>query len=314
VDGLWPLLVVLVAVNLATFGMDGSPLWLAVALGTVLVVRIHNHINSDGTILATRSFFGAYRVAEVHVPSGTYHALTHGSTLHGAQNRDPARRREPLTYYLREGPMGEIFAALRAPANHRRVAFVGLGTGTAAAYGSRGDRWTYYEIDPGIERIARDSSLFSYLSDTPATLRVEIGDARLRMAEAPAGSYDLIALDAFTSDAVPVHLLTREALGMYLEKLAPRGLITYHVSNRYLDLESVVAALARERGLVAWVGNGPYNRPTRYDQYATWVVLARNREDLGSIVGAPQWSELSPDRIVPAWTDDYSSVLSVMTW
>ena len=189
---------------------------------------------------------------------------------------------------------------------------MGLGTGTAAAYASGGDRWTYAENDPGIERIARDTAYFTYLTDTRADVRVALGDARLRLTEAPAGSYDLIALDAFTSDAVPVHLLTLEALDLYLDKLAPHGMITYHVSNRYLDLESVVARLAVRRGLAAWVGSGPINRPGRYDQYSTWVVVARTEADLGPLVSDPQFRRLRAGRSIPTWTDDYSSVLSVM--
>jgi len=303
-----------VAVNIATVGLSEFPFWLALALATVLGSRTSTALKRDGTILATRSFFGAYRVSEINVSSGSYHTLTHGSTLHGAQFRDPEQRREPLTYYLREGPLGQIFASMSAPAAHRRVAFVGLGSGSAAAYGSRGDRWTFYEIDPGIERIARDTAYFTYLSDSPADLQVVLGDARLSLRSAPDSSFDLIALDAFTSDAVPTHLLTLEALDLYLSKLAPRGMITYHVSNRYLDLESVVHGLARRRGLHAWVGNGPRRRPRRYDQYSTWVVLARNEEDLGMLVADDRWKPLRAAKPVRVWTDDYSSVLSVMSW
>jgi hypothetical protein len=303
-----------VAINVATIGLSEFPLWLALTLATVLGARTSTVLDRDGSILATRSFFGAYRVSEITVSSGTYHTLTHGSTLHGAQSLDPEQRREPLTYYLREGPLGQVFASMHAPASRRRVAFVGLGTGTAAAYGSGGDQWTYYEIDPGIERIARDTAYFTYLADTRADLRVVLGDARLSMRSAPAAGYDLIALDAFTSDAVPTHLLTLEALDLYLSKLAPHGLITYHVSNRYLDLEAVVYSLARERGLHAWVGNGPRRRPRRYDQYSTWVVLARDSADLGMLVSDARWKRLAPERPAPVWTDDYSSVLSVMSW
>jgi hypothetical protein len=308
------LVATLVAVNIVSLGLWRTPLWLAVAVSAVLGGRERYIIDHDGTVLATRSFFGAYRVARVEAASGVYHTLTHGSTLHGAQSWDPSRRRDPLTYYLREGPLGHIFAEMRAPAAHRRVAFVGLGSGTSAAYGSRGDHWTFYEIDPGIQRIARDTTLFTYFSDSPADIRVDLGDARLRMSHAAPASYDLIALDAFTSDAVPTHLLTREALGMYLQKLAPGGMITYHVSNRYLDLEAVVSALARERGLAAYTGSGPLQRPLRYDQYSTWVVVARDRSDLRGLTTDPLFKELKPERVVPPWTDDYSSVLSVLTW
>jgi hypothetical protein len=308
------IIVAAAAIHLSTMYLASAPLWLAVAFGAFLGARSVNNMRQEGTILATRSFFGAYRVARIETASGTYHTLTHGSTLHGAQARDVARRRDPFTYYLREGPVGQIFAALRAPASRRRVAFVGLGTGTAAAYGSRGDQWTYYEIDPGIERIARDTAYFTFLEDSPAQMDVVLGDARLRMAEAPPAGFDLIALDAFTSDAVPTHLLTVEALDMYLQKLAPGGLITYHVSNRYLDLESVVHALARARGMVAWVGEGPVNRPGRYDQFSTWVVVGRRAEDLGPLTADSRWSEMKGPAKVPLWTDDYSSVLSVMAW
>jgi spermidine synthase len=288
-----------------------TPLWLAASLGAVLVVQGARTVREPGVLLSERSFFGHYRVART-VGNGVFHSLQHGSTVHGAQNLDPARRREPLTYYDRRGPLGAIFAAGPA-AGARRVAVVGLGTGASAAYAARGDEWTFYEIDPGIERIARDRRYFTYLADSPAPTRVVLGDARLSLARAPEGAYDLLLLDAFSSDAVPVHLLTREALDLYLSRLAPGGWIAFHVSNRYLELERVVGALARERGLAARIGEGPRGATGAYAYTSTWVVVARSERHLGALARHPGWREPGADPGFRGWTDDYSSVLEVFS-
>ena len=228
-----------------------QPLFLALCVGAALAVQTALVLSSEPTLLAHRSFYGRYAVLNADQQGG-YHALYHGSTLHGAQSL--LHPREPLTYYHRAGPLGQIFAATAEKAGRRRVAVVGLGTGTVAAYGNAGEAWTFYEIDPGILKIARDPRYFTYLRDSPAHIDVVLGDARLSLTHAPPHAYDLIIVDAFNSDAIPVHLLTREALGVYLDKLAPGGIVALHLSNRYLELEPVVAALARERGLKARVG------------------------------------------------------------
>ena len=211
------------------------------------------------------------------------------------------------------GPLGKVFAATADRAGTRRVAVVGLGTGTTAAYAQPGEDWTFYEIDPGIERIARDTAYFSYLADSPARTRVVLGDARLSLARETDRTYDLILLDAFSSDAIPVHLMTREALDTYLARLAPRGLIVFHISNRYLDLEPVVAALAKDRGLVARAGVGPRDRRT-YESTSTWMAVARTEADLGPLTADANWwtPRLRPE--VEPWTDDYSSLLTVFDW
>ena len=199
-----------------------------------------------------RNFYGILRVTE----DDTAHVrrLFHGWTLHGEQSTEPGRDREPTTYYLPGGPASQVFEALRERGDSRcsRVAIVGLGIGGLAPYARPGQAWTFYELDPAVEAIARDASLFTYLRDCPAaSVDVVLGDARLRLADAPDGSLDLIVLDAFSSDAIPVHLLTREALTLYLSKRAPAGVIAYHISTRHLDLEPILGALASERGLIA---------------------------------------------------------------
>jgi spermidine synthase len=314
-DAMRPWLFLLLAallINLLNALLGRRPLWLAACIGAVLLVRAHSVVNEDGVLLSERTFFGRYKVVE-YGHNGGFHVLRHGSTLHGAQSLQPYRRREPLTYYLMHGPLGRVFAATGDRAGTRRVAVVGLGTGTTAAYARQGEDWTFYEIDPGIERIARDTAYFTYLSDSPARTRVVLGDARLSLARETDRTYDLILLDAFSSDAIPVHLMTREALDTYLARLAPRGLVVFHVSNRYLDLEPVVAALARDRGLVARAGVGPRDRRT-YESTSTWIALARTQADLGPLTADANWWTPRLRADVEPWTDDYSSLLTVFDW
>ncbi|HEX6038807.1 fused MFS/spermidine synthase, partial [Longimicrobium sp.] len=255
-----------------------------------------------------------YKVME-YEQNGGFHVLRHGSTLHGAQSLQPERRNTPLTYYLERGPLGQIFFASVMKQGERRVAVVGLGTGTTAAYIQPGEQWTFYEIDPGIERIARDTAFFTYLSDAPSPPRVVLGDARLSLQADSAARYDLILLDAFSSDAIPVHLVTREALDTYLSRLAPGGIIAFHVSNRYLNLEPVIAALARDRGLAARAGQGPPDRRSNlYESNSTWIALARRLEDLGPVLTQRPWWEPRLQAGLETWTDDYSSILTVFDW
>jgi SAM-dependent methyltransferase len=296
------------ALALVSAGLGRAPLFLALCIGASLLIRTTSVLSTEPTLLAHRSFYGRYVV--LNVPQGGgYHALYHGSTLHGAQSVSPAHRREPLTYYIKSGPLGWIFNATAEKAGHRRVAVVGLGTGTVAAYGNAGESWTFYEIDPGIVKIARDPRYFTYLRDSPAHINVVLGDARLSLTHAPPHAYDLIVVDAFNSDAIPVHLLTREAIGVYLDKLAPGGIVALHLSNRYLDLEPVVAALARERGLKARVGSSSLGG--FFFSASTWAVVARSDDDFGPIAADVRWPQAKTRRGVPAWTDDYSSLLSV---
>ena len=266
-------------------------------------------------LLRARSFYGAYTVRE----SQPLHYLQHGTTLHGSQDMSPARRTTPLSYYHREGPLGVLLTTaprLVPGAPARRVAAVGLGTGTVACHGRTGERWTFYEIDPLMERIARDPRLFTYLRDCPPTSTVVIGDARISLAAAPRASYDLIVLDAFSSDAIPTHLLTREALRTYLGALAPGGVLAVHVSNRYLELEPVVAELARDAGLAAMVGHdesGAVRREVAVTT-STWIALARREPDLGPLLQRPGWARLDRRAGMRLWTDDYTDVLAVVRW
>lgn len=266
-------------------------------------------INSERNVLfAERSFFGVNRVTASS--DGKYHLLMHGSTLHGAQSTEGTDRLEPLTYYTRTGPIGQVFAALPPQGAGRRVAVVGLGTGSLACYGSPADRWTFYEIDPVVARIARDSRYFTFIRDCAPSAAVVMGDARISMLQAEAGEYDVIVLDAFSSDAIPIHLITREALSLYLRKLAPGGAIAFHISNRHLNLEPMLRNLAADAGLVALAqADGP--REAVYEAPSRWVVVARGGTDLGALTADERWKVPRSRDGVGVWTDDFSNILSV---
>jgi SAM-dependent methyltransferase len=269
---------------------------------------------TDRTLLFRgRSFFGVYRV----MAYPKHHALQNGTTTHGGQSIYPQFAREPLTYYHRDGPLGQSFAWLMRRNPNRHVAIVGLGTGTIACYGHSDETWTFYEIDPLIERIAFNPKYFTYLRDCPPAKRIVLGDARLSLQQAPDSSYDFIILDAFSSDAIPVHLMTREALQLYLRKLAPGGSIAFHVSNRYLNLEPVLVELARDARIAGIVGQDTAVTPAMtmtFKMDSKWVVLSRSAMDHALLALQPGWRVLAPSSNVGLWTDDFSNVFNVFRW
>jgi spermidine synthase len=191
---------------------------------------------------------------------------------------------------------------------------VGLGAGSLACYGRAGDRWTIFELDPTIERIARDPSLFTLLRNCQPRAQVVLGDGRLSLAKRPDHSFDLIALDAFQSESVPVHLLTREALAIYTRKLAPHGLIAFNVTNQYLDLHTVLANLARSAGLVAFERDDVHAGRANGRAPSRWLAMARSPADLAPIPADAGWHRLAADAGQRLWTDQYSNVLRVLRW
>src|SRR5262245_43931825 len=229
----------------------------ALALGLVAVLLVGDFVDerNSNTIRRARSFFGVLRVTRDNSLQG-YTELRHGTTLHGRQSLDQARRQEPVSYYHRGSPIGLIMAELDRRSIVLRIGVIGLGTGTMAAFARPGDIITFYEIDPLVRSLATNRFYFAYVADARdrgATVRIELRDARIRMEqvrkERPGARSDLIVVDAFRSDAIPVHLLTREALRLYLDMLNVRCLIALHLSDRYLSLEPVVANLMQDAGL-----------------------------------------------------------------
>jgi len=262
-------------------------------------------------LAAERSFFG---VSRVYVTGdGGYHALVHGSISHGAQSLDPARRREPLSYYTRSGPVGEIVIPRQRAGMVRNVAVVGLGAGSLACYRQPGERWTFFEIDAAVARIARDPRYFTYLRDCAPDAEVVLGDARLSLQSMSDHAYDLLLLDAYSADAIPVHLLTREAFAIYRRKLAPGGVIALHISNLYFNLAPVVSALAADAGMVMRLRDEVALSASESAQgkaTSDWVIVAERESDLGSLLALPRWARVAPAGNV--WTDDFSSALSAL--
>ena len=219
---------------------------------------------------------------------------------------------EPLSYYHRSGPIGDVVASLRERRRLSEVAVVGLGTGAMACHSRRGERWTFYEIDPTVERIARDPRFFTYLRDCAGTFDVVLGDARLSLRRSARRRFGLLIADAFTSDAIPVHLLTREALDLYRARLDPTGVVAFHVSNRYVDLEPVLGALARQAGLACRSrfdeARGRAAAPGRDASH--WVALAAQPGHLGRVASAAAWRACRSGG--DAWTDDYSNLAGAL--
>ena len=259
----------------------------------------------------TRSYFGVYTIRH----DRTMRELDHGTTVHGVQlTGSAARERTPTTYYVPGSGIGQAMAALPALyGQHARVGVVGLGTGTLACYARAGQRWRFYEIDPAIVRIARDEGQFTYLSRCLPDARIVIGDARVSLSQAPSDSLDLLALDAFSSDAIPMHLMTTEAFAVYARVVQPGGLLLVHISNRFLDLEPVVAAAARAGG---WHAAELYFRPGLLDPHASgsqWIALSRDAQKIAALeVRDADWTPLAAVRNVAPWTDDYSSILPLL--
>lgn len=315
-----------VPLSILIFGISG--IWclsfgrrpLRFGLGiTALFLASLLYVGPYGRVLhIDRSFFGVYRVTNDQ--SGKFRYFLHGGTVHGVQSLDPALARTPLAYYMKDGPAAELVRMPQPGAPRSSVAVVGLGAGAMACLTQPGQNLTYYEIDPLVARIAEDPKYFTFLRDCAPQHHVIIGDARLRLREAPDSSYSLIILDAFSGDSIPMHLLTREALALYLRKLAPGGVIAFHITNQYLELAPVLGNLARDAQLVSFHDDDSNvsTEQAREGKFAShWVVMARSPGDLtGLLQQSPStapWLS-TPQNSARVWTDDYSNLLSVIRW
>lgn len=284
-----------------------SSLRAAFALGVFALLAVSVWAAAGG-IYTDRTFFGVYRVTS----EGSKHSLVHGSTVHGMQHLDPPLRRTATTYYHRTGPIGQIFAEMGT--RFDSVAIIGLGVGTLTVYGEPGQHFTFFEIDPAMARLARDRELFTFLADSSADVDIVVADGRLGL-EADRGAYDLLVVDAFSSDAVPVHLLTGEALAAYAQRLAPGGIIALHLTNRYLDLEPVVAAVADASGMPALAQvDMSVSADERSEGKApsTWVVVGRTPADLAPLSSDARWRAARLDPAVRPWTDNFSDIVAAL--
>ena len=258
----------------------------------------------------TRSYFGVYTIRDTR----NMRILSHGTTIHGVQMLDGDRRR-PTTYY---GPTSGVGRAMQAaPALYgpdARIGVVGLGAGTLACYAKPGQDWRFYEIDPAVVRIARDGGKFTFLRDCLPKVPIVMGDARLRLAEAKPASLDLLVLDAFSSDAVPMHLMTTDAFAVFARALPRNGLLMAHVSNRFLRLEPVVRAVADAGGWQALILDEPTNSASDLEQSgSSWIALSRDPATMAALKAADaRWASVPRDKRVEAWTDDRAALLPVL--
>jgi SAM-dependent methyltransferase len=266
-----------------------------------------------------RNFFGVLNVTDTG--DGKYHVLWHGTTAQGTQqvNDDQGNpltgRPEMIAEFFKGAGIAQTLDAV-----HKRVAgpinfaVIGLGTGALACQVRAGDTLTYYEIDPDIARIARNPELFNYLSECAPDTKVVLGDARLRIADAPDGSYDLIFVDAFIGAAIPVHLLTREAMALYFKKLKPDGIVAMHVSNFNLELASVAAGIAGANGAIArlYDGGDVQPDPSLHHWVPRVAAIARREEDFGDLARSPFWPVRAADPNQRVWTDDYSNIVGAI--
>jgi len=309
---------------------------LALVAAVVFLLAANLVDNEDASSETLRSFFGVLKISESS--DSDYRILMHGTTIHGAERiTEPdeddddeedddktkaeknakagetkkaeterpkseqlkSERPTALTYYFDGSPLAQTIVAAREKVGAVRLAVVGLGAGTLACQTNPGDKLTYYEIDPLVVRIARDPERFTFLSSCAPNAPIVIGDARLTLADAPDGSYDVIIVDAFSSDAIPIHLMTREAMALYAKKIAPNGVIVMHLSNRHLELASVVAGVAQQNGLVSRLNDDETDN-TNDDEYrfeSTVVAVAHQDEDFGALAKSKHWEKQTAEPV-----------------
>ncbi len=294
--------------------IDRWRLAVMVALGLALI-RLYP--TDEGRVETVRSFFGVHKI--VVTPHGQYHVLMHGTTIHGAekfQNDDGTPitgRPEPISYYHKDGGIGQAIQAIRArKSGPLQVAVIGLGAGTLACASQPGENWKFFEIDQTMVDTARDPKYFTYVQACQPDMQPVIGDARLTFAKEPDGAYDLIIVDAYSSDAIPIHLATEEAMEIYKDKLAPQGAVLMHVSNRHLELASVVVGIAEENDLKSWVYNEDSGRDGEYIFTTNVVISAREEADVGRLASDGKWVLTEATEGQRVWTDDYSNVLGAV--
>jgi hypothetical protein len=301
---------------LLTLGLNANR-WKIFATVVVALVLIRAYPADDGRVETVRSFFGVHKI--VVTSNGQYHVLMHGTTIHGAEkfrNDDGSPvtgRPEAITYYHQDGGIGQAISAIRErKGGPIRVAVIGLGAGTLTCASEPGEDWKFFEIDQTMVDTARDPKYFTFIQNCEPELKPVIGDARLTFAKEPDGVYDLIIVDAYSSDAIPIHLATEEAMAIYKQKLAPQGAVLMHVSNRHLELSSVVVGIADANDLKSWVYSEDSGRDNEYIFSTTVVVSAREEADVGTIASSDKWALTEAEDNQRVWTDDYSNVLGAV--
>jgi hypothetical protein len=294
------------------FSFVRRPVRFGLAMGGIFLVSLTPFLDNDPVLWASRDFFGVHRVVDDRAAGR--HVLIDGTVIHGSQNQGALRDLQ-TTYFSPSGPAGDFFGLGSPTGGRKRVAVIGLGAGTLACYARPDEQWTFYEIVPAVIQIAEDPRLFTFLPDCiPGRPQVVAGDGRLQIVHAADASFDAIVLDAFGSDNVPAHLLTREAIQLYFRKLAPGGALLVNVSNIYVNLRPIFANEAAALGFVCYGRidqNVTSTQVTQGKVESSWVALARSRDDLNQLPQMDGWAPVPTDTSIPLWTDDFTDVARV---
>ena len=308
----------LIALSVSVYFLRKQTLSYALTIGVIMFLALSLHGLSSHTLYQERSFFGVMAVRESVLTDEknqpeTYHELFHGTTKHGAQRLPEPLATIPLTYYSQPGPMGQLFKTFDTASANWNIGVVGLGAGALACYAKPNQHWTLYEIDPLVIDIAKNTDYFTYLSRCLPNAAMRVGDARLALEKEPDQHFDLLMMDAFSSDAVPTHLITKEALELYFKKLKPNGILAFHITNRHLALKKVLSIDAEHAHFAALIQEfkAPEAMPLVVD--TDWVVIARQPETLTpltlSLLGSWQTMPLYFD--MHPWTDDYTNIVKI---
>ena len=302
---------------LLIFARKTRPFGFGLCVGVLLVSSAYA-LTSSEVLWRGRGFFGVYRISEAGDP--TNRSLVHGTTNHGGQLMAANGDIHPTAYYTSSSPVAEVLTATQAHSVGQRVGVVGLGSGALACYRRAGDVWRFFEIDPLMAWIAVESGYFDLMTgcaeSVSESVPIVLGDARLTLAEEPDGHLDVLVIDAFSSDAIPIHLLTREAVALYMDKLATDGVLVVHISNRFLNLSPVLAGIVEELGYAALRGNsGKIDRDIDIaGTKSVWVLIARDHATIDTLALSEIWSPLETSTGQRVWSDDFSNLLEVIRW
>lgn len=308
----------LIGLTLLTYLIRTRPVGYALMTGAIIFLALGVHSLSSHTLYQQRTFFGVLAVREAVLTDEqgqpeSYHELFHGTTKHGAQRLAVNLSRIPLTYYSRPGPMGQLFKEYDNTDQAWNIGVVGLGAGALACYAKDQQHWTLYEIDPLVVEIAGNPAYFSYLSQCAPNATMRVGDARLSLEKEPDQHFDLLVMDAFSSDSVPTHLLTKEALELYFKKLKPNGILAFHMTNRHLSLKKVLSINAEALHLASLIQEFKPQQDIPLVVATDWVVMAKHEETLeplrlsrlGNWQKMPLYFDMKP------WTDDFTNIVSI---
>ena len=312
------IIISLIALTVATYFFRAKPVAFALLTGAIIFLALGVHGLSSHTLYQERSFFGVLAVRESVLTDEQnqpekYHELFHGTTKHGAQRLPENLAKIPLTYYSRPGPMGQLFKEYDSTNQNWNIGIVGLGAGALACYAKEQQHWTLYEIDPLVIDIASNPDYFSYLKRCSYNTTMSLGDARLSLEKEPDQKFDLLVMDAFSSDSVPTHLLTEEALALYFKKLKPNGLLAFHITNRHLSLKKVLSIHAEHLHFSALIQEFKPQQDLPLVIATDWVVMAKNPETLTplSLSRLGNWQKMPLYFDMKPWTDDFTNIVSI---